>query len=295
MVSVAVATDDIEARADVLHDHLYCTENIQNAADTVTCFHSPEDRIELETSSDITDYQEAEYCPSSEENIDSEDNDDTSDTDGGLEDPQLDLQMCIVFWKQLIRLFTKCHICSYGLVQKPTVRVSGFAIVVTTECIAGHIFRWDSHPMLGNMFAGNLLLPSAVFITGNSFTSFDELCRCVGLASLSRRQCSNIQRAYIVPEVSSMWNRHCEAVLAAVDMPVTVSGDARCDSPGYCATYGTYTLLDTTSHLILTQETVRVTDDDVANSYWLEVDGLERCLTTLQVSTEIFHNNFTHI
>jgi len=68
MVSVAVATDDIEARADVLHDHLYCTENIQNAADTVTCFHSPEDRIELETSSDITDYQEAEYCPSSEEN-----------------------------------------------------------------------------------------------------------------------------------------------------------------------------------------------------------------------------------
>jgi len=59
-----------------------------------------------------------------------------------------------------------------------------------------------------------------VFITGNSFTSFDELCRCVGLASLSRRQCSNIQRAYIVPEVTSMWNRHSEAVLAAVDTPV---------------------------------------------------------------------------
>ena len=106
MVSVAVAIDDIEARADVLHDHVYCSKAIQNAADTLmTCFNLPEEQTEFETSSDITDYQEAQNCPSSEEYIDSEDNDDTSVTDDGLEEPQLDFQMCIVFWKQLIRLF----------------------------------------------------------------------------------------------------------------------------------------------------------------------------------------------
>jgi len=106
MVSVAVAIDDIEARADVLHDHVYCSKAIQNAADTLmTCFNLPEEQTEFETSSDITDYQKVQNCPSSEEYIDSEDNDDTSVTDDGLEEPQLDFQMCIVFWKQLIRLF----------------------------------------------------------------------------------------------------------------------------------------------------------------------------------------------
>ncbi|KAK5907316.1 hypothetical protein CesoFtcFv8_005182 [Champsocephalus esox] len=128
----------------------------------------------------------------------------------------------------------------------------------------------------------NLLVPAAIFLTGNAYGPFSEICQCLGLESLSTRHYYNIQRVYVLPEVTSVWNLHNEAVMAATgDQVVTVSGDGRCDSPGHCATFGTYTMLDINSRLIIAQQTVKVTE--VKNSYWLEPVGLERCISKLQV------------
>lgn len=137
------------------------------------------------------------------------------------------------------------------------------------------------------MFAGNLLIPSAVFLTGGSYTAFQEVCSILNLQALTVRQCNNIQAAFTVPEVTGMWTQHSEALLAsASENPLVLSGDARCDSPGYNATYGTYSLLDVDSNLIVAQETVRVTD--VKNSYWLEPEGLQKCIQMLEVIFKCF-------
>ena len=146
---------------------------------------------------------------------------------------------------------------------------------MSTTCIDGHHFTWRSQPLAGNVFAGSLIVPAAVFITGNSYGSFVEILGSLSVQSLSTRQRYTIQQQYIVPEVEKAWTRHSEAVLAAAaGEKLIVSGDSRCDSPGQCVSCGTYTMLDITSHLIVAQETVHVTE--VANSYWLEPEGLKR-------------------
>ena len=47
-------------------------------------------------------------------------------------------------------------------------------------------------------------------------------------------------------------------VLQAFDEPLTLGGDARMDSPGYSAKYGSYTFMDLKHNVILDIELVQV-------------------------------------
>lgn len=284
--TVWAATDDITLKSHVLRDHGYFNFKLPTPPEDTSAAEvheaepheaGPTEEEELQESDDNTDKDE-DYVPEDEEDDDEEDPDDA--TESILKIPRI----YMVFWEQLKELFRVCHECSKGLNVEPLVKICGFAMTVTTECVDGHTFKWTSHPTVGGLYEGNLAIPSAIFLTGGSFTSFAELCLSADIAHLSTRECSNLQKAYMIPEVNSMWEKHHEGLLAAVDdTPIIAAGDARCDSPGHNATYGTYTIMDTATQYILAQETVRVTDDDIANSYWLEPEGFERCLKTLEV------------
>ena len=120
-----------------------------------------------------------------------------------------------------------------AIIGTPTIRTSGFAIKITTQCSEGHTFMWESQPKIDKIYAANLLIPATVFLTGGSFYNFTEMCQA---QALTVRQCHNIQTAFVVPQVNRMWTQHVEAVLAAsLDQPLELLGDARCDSPGYCS------------------------------------------------------------
>ena len=70
--------------------------------------------------------------------------------------------------------------------------------------------------MLKGMAAGNLLLASAILLSGATYTK---------IASLSEL------------EIEDLW----------------LSGDGRCDSPGHSAKYGTYTMIDQLSDFQIVQ------------------------------------------
>lgn len=42
------------------------------------------------------------------------------------------------------------------------------------------------------------------------------------------------------------------------DRPLAINGDGKFDSPGHCALYGTYTLMDARSSLIISSQLVKV-------------------------------------
>ena len=203
--------------------------------------------------------------------------------------------MFVVYKAQLQKLFGICHYtgCGKPLLKTASFQVHGFATNIETHCIEGHRFKWEAHSKIKHVYAGNLLIPSALFLSGNSYTTFQETCQILHLASLSVRECNNIQNAYIIPEIAKVWQQHTESIMGALgNTPLDVSGDARCDSPGYSATYGTYTIMHVDSHLILAQETIHVTE--VNNSYWLEPEGLQRCLNSLQVGLISYIHTYTH-
>ena len=103
---------------------------------------------------------------------------------------------------------------------------------------------------------------------------------CVSIGTVLKSVTVNIQKCYVIPEVNKAWSKHNESVLATLaGEELTLSGDACCDSPGHSASFGIYTLLDSASHIIVSQETVHV--GEVKNSYLMELAGLERCLKTI--------------
>jgi hypothetical protein len=297
MKDAYLSTDDLHIKAGIENDHIYFGRVFPDPRDVplhIPVCISPESQSETYCANpplellDVSDETESsdesgdpDYIPENSDSSEDElENEDEINTEN---DSVHDLY--VVFKNQLLDLFKVCHNegCGKFIIGSPKIRTCGFAMTITTECGEGHTYRWASQPMLGGTYAGNLLIPSALFLTGASYLTFNEACTSIDLATLTDRQCTTLQSIYMVPEVERMWQQHTESLLAAAGQtPLTVSGDARCDSPGHCATYGTYSILDTTSHLILAQETVRVTDENVANSYWLEPEGLERCIKSLE-------------
>lgn len=303
MRSVDVSTDDVELAAVMQHDHPY----VQPAKPKQLVGVSPGPATtavgtSCEAENSDGDYDKDKDSDDDDDNHDDDndenndgDNDDVdyipdspssdSDSDHGQNSgttSDVDLikeDKYIVFSSQLLYLFQKCNHpgCGKPIVEPPKTSKRGFALTISTSCLDGHSFIWHTQPLLGKAYAGNIILPAAIFISGNSYSTFTQTCRAVSLQTLSTRQCFNIQHQYIIPEVERAWTKHNEAVLATLaDEEITVSGDARCDSPGHSATLGTYTLLESSSHLIVAQESVHVTE--VKNSYWLEPEGLKRCL-----------------
>jgi solute carrier family 8 (sodium/calcium exchanger) len=66
------------------------------------------------------------------------------------------------------------------------------------------------------------------------------------------------------------------SLLQALDEPLVLGGDARCDSPGFCAKYGSYTIMELKHNAILDIELVQ--SNEVSGSANMEKEGLVRAI-----------------
>ncbi|KAG1701362.1 HEAT repeat-containing protein 3 [Nymphon striatum] len=295
--NVNVATDDIEMKEDVYHDHCYdkleCLEDSVQLLPELDALSNPsslESDSEYDSNSIPSyDLMDIDYNPNLHSCDDDDDFDHTlSSSDFSSFALQDDLNPVledkfIVFKTQLMELFRGCPVpgCDQPLVEPAVLKERGSAITVETNCFGEHRYVWASQPSVHRIYVGNLLFPCSVFATGGSFRQAQQMLDCFNIKMIRERAAYNIQAAFIIPECEKMWQVHQQNVLESIcDKQLELSGDARCDSPGHCASLGTYSMLDTKSNLIVEQQTVHVTE--VKNSYWLEPQGLERCLKTLK-------------
>ena len=150
-----------------------------------------------------------------------------------------------------MQLFQRCHSC--GLEVKLETSIRGTWLVVNGVCPDGHALHWQSQPMVRGMAAGNLLLSAAILLCGLTFTSIANLADVFNLAVFSERYFYKLQKEYLYPVVHTNYTRQQEAVVEYLrGEQLHLSGDGRCDSPGYSAKYGTYSLMDSATDLIKT-------------------------------------------
>ncbi len=121
--------------------------------------------------------------------------------------------------------------------------------------------KWESQPILKNIPAGNLLLSAAILFAGAQPTKSLRIFNFLYCASITPGTFYNHQKWFLQPTILSVWSEqqmNLVRVLQASDEPLSLGGDGRSDSPGHCAKYGAYTLMDLEHNVILDVELVQV-------------------------------------
>ena len=100
----------------------------------------------------------------------------------------------------------------------------------------------------------------------------------VNLAFPSEPDYFHWQRKHLFSAINARWQQEKASVLADfLDREsVTLIGDGRCDSPGYSAKYGTYTMMDEENKKIVDFEVCHV--KETTSSHAMEKLGFQRCL-----------------
>ena len=151
-------------------------------------------------------------------------------------------------------------------------------ITVKISCMSGHTVTWESQPRVKGTAAGNLLIIAAIVFSGNTYKHTADFAKHLNLQFVCSSSYYRIQKNFIFPVVQKAWKKNQAEVVKQLKQSKSVDlcGDGRCDSTGHSAKYGTYTLMDEKSNLIVEFSLVQVTE--VSSSNAMEYEGCKRTL-----------------
>ncbi|XP_057206770.1 uncharacterized protein LOC130564597 [Triplophysa rosa] len=187
----------------------------------------------------------------------------------------------IVFENCLLQLFDTCPVCSRRCDVR--ARRKGTFVAVDQLCPHCQYFRqWKSQPVVGSTPLGNLQLSAAIYFTGGSFFRLEKIFNTMHVKSITHRTFRKHASMYLEPAVIYTWKKEQEELLQQLSLgdKVIVGGDMRADSPGHSAKYGSYTIMDLKSNIILDIQLVQ--SNEVAGNYHVEKEGLKRSLKFLE-------------
>ena len=137
--------------------------------------------------------------------------------------------------------------------------------------------------LFSSCFSGNFLLAACILLTGGLFAKMSSFFDLLNLVFISKSTFYVVQSTYILPMIHAAWTRERSRVWELLGKKkLAVAGDGRCDSPGYSAKYGTYTMMDTASQLIIDFELVQVTQ--ASSSVGMEKLGFQTLMHRLQTA-----------
>lgn len=153
----------------------------------------------------------------------------------------------IVYWSCLSELFKNCRSCKYPIIKHKFI-CKGASLSVFTTCEMGHTLNWSSQPQYGKLPVVNVLIASSLMMSGINFNSFIEFCSTLNLNIFSRTIYDRHINRYFTPVVNFAWYKKQNEILENIRNSSDVTwpaGDGQFDSPGFCAKFVTYSIMDT--------------------------------------------------
>ena len=209
----------------------------------------------------------------------------TSDNEEGNEEKIQSSSICdenyFVSMSALKKLLVFCQEC-----KKPAHVVSSFnkgaVLVVVLLCEANHETRWYSQHLIDGMPSGNLSMAASILLSGNTYIRIKEMMNIANVRFFSGTTYNHLQNRYLFPAINKVYLTNRELLFSQVreQTQLDILGDGRCDSPGYNAKYGTYTIMNSESGEILDFCVVHVAT--AGNSSRMELVGLQKVLETAE-------------
>ncbi|XP_077060976.1 uncharacterized protein LOC143713532 [Siphateles boraxobius] len=190
----------------------------------------------------------------------------------------------IVCQEELMCLFDICPACCERS-DSSIVQQEGTFLKIKQVCAScGYHRFWQNQPMLHrNMPTCNLLLSGAIHFTGCLATQTLRMLTLFGLQCISASSYFRHQRRYTIPVIVQAWQNDQAknfSDLRAMDGGLVLAGDCRSDSPGHCAKYGSYSLIEDRVNKVVDVQLVQ--SSEVPNSSWCELEGLKRSVGLLR-------------
>ena len=149
----------------------------------------------------------------------------------------------------------KSKVANYKLV--------GGVLKVSWSCPNNHSGYWVSSQVLcqkngQDIYSTSLLFALGLVLSGNHYDKLMLFCKFLGLNFISRQTFNRMQKHYIIPCISSFWeDMKGEVWKVLANEQLILCGDGRNDSPGHCAKYCVYVLMEQFLDIIVD---IQVTD-----------------------------------
>ena len=244
-------------------DHAYTQSNLRTVGTQTEPMHPPVATLAPRSSPPQSTSRPTTPQPSSDEPAPSSESDveplpssdyepasaSTSESIESDEDEDSHRNKYIVFEASLDELMKFCCRCGSPVLTRSRF-TTGTMVSYRLGCHAGHDYLWRSQPVVSRAPLGNMLLSAAILFPGLSYTSVSDLARCLGLLFLSHSTYYENQKTTLFPVLQEAWELEREGAALEVHEggPATLAGDARCDTPGHSAKYGSYTLMHVDGH-----------------------------------------------
>lgn len=166
-----------------------------------------------------------------------------------------------MYESQLMNLFTSCRSCA-----SPTLgevhQIKGSCITVQQDCgLCQFQTTWCSQPFVGAIPAGNFEMSCALLFSGSLPSKTIRMFNFMNLATISYRTFMYHQQCYLHPAIVDVWKNNQDTYIREIldsGQPVQLGGDGRADSPGHCAKFGSYTMMDLTKNMVIDIQLVQV-------------------------------------